>query len=304
MCRLGFALLGFLSQAGMALSFVPGALQLVRDGEIQVWPSSWPALVSPKMEVTVESPAGGFEKIQASLRAPAQVGLGSDILLDASRSTGPSRQFFYTVEALSLPIAWLDQVYVNEEEVFRNKTASVTNIVRRCVMEKDASSYGLSAVMLLNSALVSDLAQLLLPRNWDMSKKPSILPVEITFRVRCQSSLSATNFDETTASTSVYPFFAVPFLVKQQDSSGVRRIDEPLKMTAAVQVPNAVDLALLPRFNLTWPRQLENNDGENVGQEIDCRQFQQTNPGSQRHLCQPSTATSGSVGSWALALST
>jgi hypothetical protein len=171
-------------------------------------------------------------------------------------------------------------VYVNEEEVFRNKKASVTNIVRRCVMEKDASSYGLSAVMLLNSALVSDLAQLLLPRNWDMSKKPSILPVEITFRVRCQSSLSATNSGETTASTSVYPFFAVSFLVKQQDSSGVRRIDEPLKMTATVQAPNAVDLALLPRFNLTWSRQLKNNDGENVGEEIDCRQFQRTNPGS------------------------
>jgi hypothetical protein len=92
-------------QLGDALSFVPGALQLVRDGEIQVWPSSWPALVSPKMEVTAESPAGGFEKMQASLRAPAQVGHGGDILLDASRSTGPSRRFFYTVEALSLPIA-------------------------------------------------------------------------------------------------------------------------------------------------------------------------------------------------------
>ena len=103
-------------QPGDVLSFVPGALQLVRDGEIQVWPSSWPALVSPKMEVTVESPAGGFEKIQASLRAPAQVGQGGDILLDASRSTGPSRQFFYTVEALSLPIAWLDQVFVNEDK--------------------------------------------------------------------------------------------------------------------------------------------------------------------------------------------
>ncbi len=93
-----------------------------------------------------------------------------------------------------------------------------------------------------------------------MSRKPAILPDEITFRVRCQSSFSATNFDETTASTSVYPFFAVPFLVKQQDSPGVRRIDEPLKMTATAQAPNAVDSALLPRFNLTWSRQTKNND--------------------------------------------
>ena len=87
------------------MTSVATQLKIKINGEIQVWPSSWPALVSPKMEVTVESPAGGFEKIQASLRAPAQVGQGGDILLDASRSTGPSRRFFYTVEALSLPIA-------------------------------------------------------------------------------------------------------------------------------------------------------------------------------------------------------
>ena len=88
-------------QLGDALSLVPGALQLVRDGEIQVWPSSWPALVSPKMEVTVESPTGGFEKIQASLRAPAQVGQGGesslmppdrqDLAVDSSIQSKPCR---------------------------------------------------------------------------------------------------------------------------------------------------------------------------------------------------------------------